>query len=93
MPQKFHFDHVLWSVDGSRAATQEHVYFTLGEPLLQNLLRGYNACLLCYGQTGSGKTHSMTGTPDDPGVLPPPLPLCIWTQTRARHRHVGNFRL
>ncbi len=28
------------------------------------------ALLFAYGVTGSGKTHSMTGTPQDPGVLP-----------------------
>src|ERR1700754_2406022 len=26
--------------------------------------------IFAYGQTGSGKTHSITGTPDDPGIIP-----------------------
>lgn len=37
------------------------VYKDLGQPLLENLLQGFNICLLAYGQTGSGKTHTMSG--------------------------------
>eukprot|EP00668_Euglena_longa_P010537 GGOE01012767.1.p1 GENE.GGOE01012767.1~~GGOE01012767.1.p1 ORF type:complete len:880 (-),score=237.36 GGOE01012767.1:1373-3643(-) len=72
---QFNFDEVLWSANTPGAgslpvASQQDVYEAVGHPLLQNLIRGYNACLLCYGQTGSGKTYTMTGTPTEPGIVP-----------------------
>ncbi len=33
-------------------------------------MQGRNACCFAYGATGSGKTFTMTGTLDDPGVIP-----------------------
>ncbi|CDW52510.1 Kinesin domain containing protein [Trichuris trichiura] len=38
--------------------------------LVEGLLQGKNGLLFTYGITGSGKTYTMTGTPDDIGVLP-----------------------
>lgn len=59
----FKYDHVFWSVDedSSLYASQEDVFLTLGEPLLNYAFSGYNACLFAYGQTGSGKSYSMMG--------------------------------
>jgi hypothetical protein len=42
---------------------QEGVYATVGKPVLEHVLSGYNACILSYGATGSGKTYSMFGPP------------------------------
>eukprot|EP00667_Euglena_gracilis_P023474 EG_transcript_26515 len=56
----FAFDAVLPPAPAPHTAappaSQQRVFDVLGGPLLRNLVRGYNACLLCYGQTGSGKT-------------------------------------
>lgn len=59
----FQYDHIFWSVDeeSSRYSSQEDVFLTLGEPLLNYAFSGYNACLFAYGQTGSGKSYSMMG--------------------------------
>lgn len=59
----FQYDHVFWSCDESdeNYASQECLFRTMGEPLLANAFRGYNACLFAYGQTGSGKSYSMMG--------------------------------
>ncbi|GJQ84693.1 kinesin-3C [Trypoxylus dichotomus] len=59
----FQYDHVFWSCDETdeKYASQDFVFFTIGEPLLTNAFRGYNACLFAYGQTGSGKSYSMMG--------------------------------
>ncbi|CAH1183715.1 unnamed protein product [Phaedon cochleariae] len=59
----FHYDHVFWSCDelNPKYATQEDIFRTLGDPLLDSAFRGYNACLFAYGQTGSGKSYSMMG--------------------------------
>lgn len=35
------------------------VFETLGRPLVQQSLRGYNGTLMAYGQTGSGKTYTI----------------------------------
>ena len=42
----------------------------LGRPLLDKARAGYNACIFAYGQTGSGKSYSMTGAPNNPGIIP-----------------------
>ena len=31
---------------------------------------GFNYCLFAYGQTGSGKSYSISGTKENPGILP-----------------------
>ncbi|XP_065827439.1 kinesin-2b-like [Oscarella lobularis] len=48
----------------------EEIYSELCRPLLEKSMEGYNATVFAYGQTGSGKTYSMTGTEEDPGVIP-----------------------
>ena len=58
-------------------------YDTLGEPILADILNGYNSTLIAYGQTGSGKTYTVFGSRhsidtigksgpmlDDTGVVP-----------------------
>lgn len=49
------FDHVF-----DQDAGQQHIFEKM-EPLLYNVLRGYNGCILAYGQTSAGKTHTMLG--------------------------------
>lgn len=41
---------------------QRDVYVAAGRCVVENVLLGFNGCLLAYGQTGSGKTYSMTGS-------------------------------
>ena len=40
------------------------------EEMVKKVTEGFNATIFMYGQTGSGKTHTMTGTADDPGLIP-----------------------
>ncbi|KAH9509084.1 Kinesin-like protein kif16b [Bulinus truncatus] len=70
--REFTFDHSFWSVDENDAhyVTQEMVFSSLGEDVVQSAFDGYNICIFAYGQTGSGKTHTMMGTEDDPGLIP-----------------------
>lgn len=46
------------------------MYDRLGAGVLENAIKGFNACMLAYGQTGSGKTHTMMGPPSDVGIIP-----------------------
>ena len=40
---------------------QEEVYAATTRPLVDAVLRGYNATVFAYGATGAGKTHTMVG--------------------------------
>jgi hypothetical protein len=63
--RSFAFDHVF-------TGGQEEVFDTMGRPMIEEALKGFNVCLFAYGQTGSGKTHSIQGGagPDAEGLVP-----------------------
>lgn len=42
-------------------ASQTQLHEAIGQPMVDHVLSGYNACCFAYGQTGSGKTYSMVG--------------------------------
>lgn len=42
-------------------ADQEETFKVVAEPIITDILDGYNGTIFAYGQTGSGKTHSMYG--------------------------------
>lgn len=50
--------------------TQREIFKTVALPLVENLVHGRNGLLFTYGVTGSGKTYTMTGEPQDTGVMP-----------------------
>ncbi len=59
----FKFDAVF----GPRAS-QEAVYATCARPLVDGVLRGFNACVMAFGHShGAGKTHTMLNRKDDEG--------------------------
>eukprot|EP00759_Apiculatamorpha_spiralis_P019904 PhF_6_TR25537/c1_g1_i1/m.35818/K17914/KIF13; kinesin family member 13 len=74
--ESFSFDGVLWSFGDPSSpdfASQRHVFENIGIPMIDNIFRGYNACVFAYGQTGSGKTHTMMGNLGDreeEGLIP-----------------------
>lgn len=37
-------------------------------PLVEEVLAGYNCTVFAYGQTGTGKTFTMEGTDNDPSL-------------------------
>ena len=41
--------------------TDQQQVFQHVQPLLTNVLAGYNACIFAYGQTSAGKSHTMLG--------------------------------
>lgn len=55
--KEFQFDDVL-----DMETEQTMAYDTIGEPILTNILNGYNSTLMAYGQTGSGKTFTVFGS-------------------------------
>ena len=62
--QVFAFDRVF-----EDNTTQSDVYEGTTKNLLDSVLDGYNATVFAYGATGCGKTHTITGTPQQPGVI------------------------
>lgn len=61
---RFVFDRLF-----DQNTTQEEVYRGTTQPLLDLILDGYNATVFAYGATGCGKTHTISGLPQDPGVI------------------------
>ncbi|XP_022212746.2 kinesin-like protein KIF23 [Drosophila obscura] len=59
------FKHVFQS-----DATQQDVFGSVAQPLVENLVRGRNSLLFTYGVTGSGKTYTMTGNLRHRGIMP-----------------------
>lgn len=62
--QTFAFDRVF-----DEHTTQCDVYAATTQPLLDQVLDGYNATVFAYGATGCGKTHTITGTVQSPGII------------------------
>ncbi|KAG0142044.1 hypothetical protein CROQUDRAFT_725337 [Cronartium quercuum f. sp. fusiforme G11] len=61
---RFCFDRVF-----DQRASQEEVYDGSAKDLVQGVLEGFNATVFAYGATGCGKTHTITGTPEAPGIV------------------------
>lgn len=54
--KEYFFDHVA-----GPQSTQFQLFETVGRPISERILAGYNGTIFAYGQTGSGKTHTMQG--------------------------------
>ena len=55
-------EHLLFKYDGILPkASQETVYSTCAQDVVEHVLRGYNGTVFAYGQTGAGKTYTMSG--------------------------------
>jgi hypothetical protein len=61
--RKFKFSHVFKESDD-----QDIVFEKTAVPIVENVISGYNGCIMAYGQTGTGKTHTILGKRD--GLLP-----------------------
>lgn len=62
--QRYAFDKVF-----GEPTSQENVFYETTLPLIDGVLDGYNATVFAYGATGCGKTHTISGTPEDPGII------------------------
>ncbi|KAJ3566458.1 hypothetical protein NP233_g6991 [Leucocoprinus birnbaumii] len=51
-------------------STQEEIFDTDVEPLLDVVYSGVTVTIFAYGVTSSGKTHTMQGTRTEPGIIP-----------------------
>lgn len=82
--REFHFDQVF-----GPEASQADVYDSIGAPLVQHVLQGYNGSLLAYGQTRTGKTYTMgilgRVSRRDHGIVPRALASLFDHFARAGH--------
>ncbi|KAJ7505309.1 kinesin-domain-containing protein [Mycena galericulata] len=46
------------------------LYTTAARPHVHAFMSGYNAVVFAYGQTASGKTYTLSGTAEEPGIIP-----------------------
>ncbi|KAL9083574.1 MAG: hypothetical protein Q9159_005702 [Coniocarpon cinnabarinum] len=71
-PKTFTFDKSYWSHERAdeHYASQEEIYNSLGEEMLDHNFEGYHTCIFAYGQTGSGKSYTMMGTHEEQGIIP-----------------------
>lgn len=61
---RFVFDR-LFDVDSN----QREVYESTMTPLLDSVLDGFNGTVFAYGATGCGKTYTISGAPENPGII------------------------
>ncbi|OZJ04833.1 hypothetical protein BZG36_02322, partial [Bifiguratus adelaidae] len=61
---RYAFDRVF-----DETAGQEEVWEETTKDLIDGVLNGYNATVFAYGATGCGKTHTISGSPEDPGII------------------------
>lgn len=61
---KFVFDKLF-----DQDASQETVYQSTTSGLLDSVLDGFNGTVFAYGATGCGKTYTVSGTPEQPGII------------------------
>ncbi|XP_045457043.1 kinesin-like protein KIF3A [Melitaea cinxia] len=53
--------------------TQMDIYLQTANPIVEQVLKGYNGTIFAYGQTGTGKTYTMAGSNSAPelrGIIP-----------------------
>lgn len=65
------YQHKEFQFDSCFDATaNQEMIFQDTKMLIQSAIDGYNVCIFAYGQTGSGKTYTVTGSADNPGIVP-----------------------
>ena len=56
----FRFDSVL-----DMESSQDTSYSHIADPVVNDVLNGFNGVIMAFGQTGSGKTHTIFGSKGD----------------------------
>ncbi|XP_048418932.2 kinesin-like protein kif7 [Stegostoma tigrinum] len=68
--------HFQFDIIFDQTASQDEIYNSCVEPLVEAFFEGFNATVFAYGQTGSGKTYTIGETyipsvnDDDEGIIP-----------------------
>ena len=59
--KRYEMDYVL-----KPTVTQNETFKLIGNPIIDNIIKGYNCTIFAFGQTGTGKTHTMFGWQPEP---------------------------
>lgn len=62
--QRYFFDRIF-----NQYCSTQQVYERTAAPLIDSVIKGFNATVFAYGTTGSGKTYTMTGNTESPGIM------------------------
>lgn len=83
--------YTLDRVYGPDATTQQ-LFDQSVRDLVRAAMEGYHTAVLAYGQTSTGKTHTMSGTREQPGLIPLCVQECFHCITRQQRRDVAAAR-
>ncbi|KAG9119829.1 Kinesin-like protein kip2 [Ceratobasidium sp. 392] len=61
---EFHYDEILTGTDNKT------VYAAAAKSHVRAAMDGYNSVIFAYGQTASGKTFTLSGSEEEPGIIP-----------------------
>ncbi|UXI15491.1 hypothetical protein NH340_JMT01434 [Sarcoptes scabiei] len=74
---RFRFKHLF-----DQKSTQNDIFQQIGSPLVYDLIHGHNGLIFTYGVTSSGKTYTITGSPQNCGLIPRVLDMIFNTLDR-----------
>lgn len=69
LPSTHTFDHISHGT-APHQNTQKALYESVAKAHVAAAMDGYNAVVFAYGQTASGKSHTLTGSKEEPGIIP-----------------------
>ena len=72
------------------ATPTSRLYASAVSDVVRASMEGYHGSVFAYGQTSTGKTHTMTGTGDDPGIVPLAVRECFRYIQRSADAHAAN---
>ncbi|XP_056662466.1 kinesin-like protein KIF19 isoform X2 [Monodelphis domestica] len=58
----------IFDIVFDQQASQEEVYCSTTQHLVEGVISGYNATVFAYGPSGAGKTYTMLGMDSEPGI-------------------------
>ncbi|KAL0487329.1 MORN repeat-containing protein [Acrasis kona] len=71
-PLLYKFDNCFDSsgIDGTEGVNvHEQIFEAVGVPLVNAVLAGYNACIICYGPSKTGKSELLYGNAENAGIV------------------------
>lgn len=83
--ESFTFDKVF-----SPASSQKEIFESVGVPIIEDVLTGYNGTVIAYGQTGSGKSYSMLGNSIYDGTFKGIIPRAVGLVFDSVEKFVTN---
>ena len=84
--ENFTFDYVA-----GEETSQVELFESVGKPIINECLQGYNGSIFAYGQTGSGKTFTIIGKPEDDlnrGLLPRCFEYLFTEIAKIKNKHL-----